>query len=327
MPCRRLVENSYYRFISSRGAPSALGTTQKQSGARSPHSKRGRTGAHFGVRWPDSALRRRRRTPAAEFRARTRPQRSWAQQQEPVHHQSPPQGRQGSALLGPGPYALGPAPRKPSALSPALQGPALLDLRLLQPTRDPRQLLELIQQRLEHSALPGRILSLRLSVPNLPPHRALQHDLFDPHAQSQHEWPRLLERLRARLGDQCLLQPQALPDHRPEHAAKHRPLVSMTTVDTSQRPRKNTAPATPAHSLNTDLSCGPLWLLPNPIPLDSIEASHLLPDQTERIEGGWWASKDIRRDYYCATDTHGGYCWIYQDLRAPQRRYLQGWFG
>jgi hypothetical protein len=185
-------------------------------------------------------------------------------------------------------------------------------------------------------------------VPTLPPHRALQHDLFDPRAQSQHEWPRLIEGLRARLGDRRLLQAQALPDHRPEHAA-----ALCELVDSDQQRSRGSAPgrrpststqaaairdnaaatatktvATSASlhtALQHDLQQAPLWLLPKPIRIDSGTVQPLAP--RNRIEGGWWASKDIRRDYYRATDAHGGHCWIYQDLRAAQCEHLQGWFG
>ncbi len=106
----------------------------------------------------------------------------------------------------------------------------------------------------------------------------------------------------------------------------------------------------------------PLWLLPSPIAL-AIDGVALI-SSAERIESGWWDDGDIRRDYYvaevidphaCALPaphpgiaeepaayarnaretadrpgfqlTRGARAWVFQDLRHPERWYLQGWFG
>lgn len=189
-----------------------------------------------------------------------------------------------------------------------------LELQLLAPSRDPQQIEALIQQRLERWRLPGRVLSLGLSVPLLQPHQPLQGDLFDPRSSQAQDWPALLERLRARLGDSALLQARSRPDHRPEQAA------GLVPVSLQEAGREDW-PAVPAPSLQQ----APLWLLPEPRPCTPGPAS--AETFIERIEGGWWDGADIRRDYYRWCQADGSWHWIYRDPRQADRAFLHGSYG
>ncbi|MCB1641917.1 MAG: DNA polymerase Y family protein [Xanthomonadales bacterium] len=188
-----------------------------------------------------------------------------------------------------------------------------LSIQLLVPSRDPRQLEEIVQQRLEALTLPGRVLSLRLLAPVLQPHQALQGDLFDRRLHEQQDWPALLERLRARLGETALLRLQAQPDHRPEHAATLVP-VTLAGTDTSAT---GAAAAPP-------LQQQPLWLTD---PTEAGPPATTAGTFLERIEGGWWDGEDIRRDYWCLRDADGAQAWVYNDPRQPAQWYLHGWYG
>ena len=53
----------------------------------------------------------------------------------------------------------------------------------------------------------------------------------------------------------------------------------------------------------------------------------LLLSDPERIEGGWWDSQDIRRDYFTAADIDGSRLWIFRNLRNDNAWYLHGYFG
>lgn len=186
-----------------------------------------------------------------------------------------------------------------------------LSLQLLAPSRDPLQIEALIQQRLERWRLPGRVLSLGLSVPALQPYQPLQGDLFDPRSSQAQDWPALLERLRARLGDAALLQLRPRPDHRPERAAG---LVPASLDE----PVVDDWPAVRGPSLQR----APLWLLAEPQPCTASGEEFL-----ERIEGGWWDGADIRRDYYRCCQADGSWHWIYRDLRQAEQAFLHGSYG
>jgi protein ImuB len=112
----------------------------------------------------------------------------------------------------------------------------------------------------------------------------------------------LLERLRARLGDDAVGTLVARDDHRPERAGCE---SAMTTMEQAA-PR----PATPGPPR-------PLWLLDAPRALrDALEAKPwVLRDGPERIESGWWDGGDCRRDYFVAENHDGEIVWIYRDHR------------
>jgi protein ImuB len=222
-----------------------------------------------------------------------------------------------------------------------------LEVGLLQASRDPEHLYLLTRARLERMSFPRPVLGIYLEVARLPTFVPPHRDLFDTGQSAAGSLKPLLERLTARLGEDALLRPQWLGDHRPERASGWRPYAQGALI----RP-----------PVGDMAGVRPLWLLPSPIAL-AIDGVALI-SSAERIESGWWDDGDIRRDYYvaevidphaCALPaphpgiaeepaayarnaretadrpgfqlTRGARAWVFQDLRHPERWYLQGWFG
>ena len=46
----------------------------------------------------------------------------------------------------------------------------------------------------------------------------------------------------------------------------------------------------------------------------------------ERIEGGWWDSGDLQRDYYIVHLSTGADLWVYRDLGERGGWYLHGFW-
>ena len=140
---------------------------------------------------------------------------------------------------------------------------------------------------------------------------------FAANTHAPEQVSRLLERLQARLGADALYRLQTLADHRPEHAWRK--------VD-SWQPGKATEKGQPDR-------CRPLWLLAEPQPLEQIGGwpayggALEIRRGPERIEGGWWAGRDVARDYYIACTQAGVRLWIYRDRQAPHGWLLHGIFG
>jgi protein ImuB len=220
--------------------------------------------------------------------------------------------------------------------------PAHTDLRLqlAEPSADPVQLNILLRERLVQCPLPAPTLDLQLHCRHLVQAPPPSGDLF-PTRQNQHEGlVRLLERLRARLGDAQVLRLQPLADHRPEQASR----LQADLLPPLRQAGADAAPATglPLHR--------PAWLLPAPEPLHERAALPLLDGRPlqivsgpERIEAGWWDTGPggvsgqgghsgmgglAARDYFIARADDGALVWIYRTrLAAPGGWFLQGWFG
>lgn len=135
-------------------------------------------------------------------------------------------------------------------------------------------------------------------------HRPPQADLWSGHNRGD-AWPALLDRLRARLGEQALSSIAPHPDHRPEKAWSW--VAPGTTAPCHEtRPR-------------------PSWLLPEPRPCKRVDFR--LEEGPERIEAGWWDGQDCRRDYWIAQDRHGRRVWIFHEHEPRSGWFLHGLFG
>ncbi len=126
-------------------------------------------------------------------------------------------------------------------------------------------------------------------------------------AAAEAEAFRLLDRLRARLGDAAVSGVCLVPEHRPEAAFRRlRP-----------EPRARRAPADDAVVPGTPR---PLWLIATPEPLAVQDGrprwggALRLESGPERIESGWWEGFEVRRDYYVARTARGARLWIYRTL-------------
>jgi protein ImuB len=125
----------------------------------------------------------------------------------------------------------------------------------------------------------------------------------------------LIERLRARLGDDAVLGLERFPDHRPERAFR-----------TCQPDGGGSAGASAAAAGR------PLWLLGEPRPLSEIgeapcyDGRLTLLAGPERIESGWWDGDDVTRDYFVASNPSEALLWIYRERNANARWFLHGFF-
>jgi protein ImuB len=198
-----------------------------------------------------------------------------------------------------------------------------LRIELAEPGADAAQLHLLLRERLAHCPLAAPTLELHLRCRHWVQAEAPSGELF-PSRQSQHEGLlRLLERLRARLGDDGVQRLQALADHRPEHAGR------LQAGPLPRGPDSRPPPAGGALPLHR-----PAWMLPTPQPLHERGARPLLDGQVlqilsgpERIEAGWWDADLAARDYFIARDQGGALLWIYRTrLAAPGGWFLQGRF-
>lgn len=197
-----------------------------------------------------------------------------------------------------------------------------LELRCASPTREPDRLMRILRERLERTRLaaPVEALSLLADACEALPGRSI--DLFDTTREgaAANALDGLVERLRARLGENAVHGLEPVADHRPECATRPAPL--------------GTAAATQA---GAPAPVRPLWLLAVAEALSEIggcphrggAALERLAGP-ERIESGWWdggerridagtptsgieALGDVRRDYFVACSAQYECFWIFRD--------------
>ena len=191
-----------------------------------------------------------------------------------------------------------------------------VDLSLVAATRDPVHLIAVFRERLARLELPRPVVAITLAAAEFFP-LAARSLSFLPDARDHAETAvRLIENLRARLGDGAVCSPFIHPDYRPEHAWQ------------ACEPGKAAASATPATSISR-----PLWLLASPPRLGEAGASPCwegplsLLAGPERIETGWWDGNCIARDYFVARNPAQSLLWIYRERDAAGGWYLHGIFG
>jgi protein ImuB len=176
----------------------------------------------------------------------------------------------------------------------------VLTLRTTDPQRDALRLFALLREKLERTQLPGAVMQIRLSVERFVALRDTQLQLWDEEQRHDAGWSDLLDKLRARLGDQAVRRLGLRDDHRPEKAWCVESIAAATDLP----------PAFPDR---------PLWLLP-PRPIERLPK---LLGKPERIEAGWWSGEDSSRDYYIAQTAEGSRWWLYREA-ASARWFLQG---
>ena len=183
---------------------------------------------------------------------------------------------------------------------------------LLTPQCDGAALFELARARLDRVELDDAVCAIRLVADHLPGLKPMHADLFETRRQGALDWPALLERLRARLGNEAVSGIAPCADHRPERAWRRIPATTTT-------PGASTAlPVAPP------VGPRPLWLLARAIPLRP-EPQAILAGP-ERIESGWWDGGDERRDYYVVRLPSGQRAWAYLPAGASLGWMLHGWF-
>lgn len=171
------------------------------------------------------------------------------------------------------------------------------------PARTPAHLLGVLRERLARTELPAPVEAITLTSAETARLAGRNLGLLPGDDADAVEVP-LVDRLRARLGDDAIVRLAPAADHRPELAL--RDVEIRATVPVRKR-----AP------LPLPDAPRPVWLLPEPQPLAHIMETHpwAIVDGPERIESGWWDGGDVRRDYYVANIPDGAIAWIYRDHR------------
>jgi protein ImuB len=184
-------------------------------------------------------------------------------------------------------------------------------LGLLAAERDPLRLLELLQERLERIDLPAPVRELVLEVRDVQPLAGRPLALFG--APAEEGDGRLLERLRARLGERAVSGIRLMADYRPERAWAH------------------CGPGEAGEGCPS-VAGRPLWLLSEPLPLQERDGWPYhggrlqLEPERERIESGWWDGAAVARDYFVARTAEGERLWVYRELYGRRRWFLHGFF-
>lgn len=179
-----------------------------------------------------------------------------------------------------------------------------IPIGLLAAEREAAMLFELSRGRLEQASVPAPVVAMRVIARDLPAFVPAGRDLFDARPQQAVPWRQLRERLRARLGDEAVVQLVQRADHRPERAG--------------------TEAGEPARTAAVAAGPRPGWLLPRPIPWRGPPPRILAGP--ERIESGWWDADDVRRDYYVVESTAGQRAWVYCACGETGPYMLHGWF-
>lgn len=196
-------------------------------------------------------------------------------------------------------------------------------LRFSEPLRDGVRIEAILRERLPRVVLRTPVEALRLVADSVLDLAGQSRPLFRKEGAQAEAMPVLMERLRARLGEDLVHGYAVLADHRPECVSAHAPGGhDAGKVPSSSAPR-------------------PLYLLKTPEILVEQDgrphhgqAALLLLAGPERIESGWWdegeinadarPSGDIRRDYFVALTPDQRWLWIYRECRPSLTS--SGWF-
>jgi protein ImuB len=217
--------------------------------------------------------------------------------------------------------------------------PTVLEVGLAEPALDEAHLRVLLAERLAQAALPAPTLELHLRCHRFVRSPPPSGELFPTRRSGQEGVGRLLERLRARLGEQQVLQPRAAADHRPERASRLAP-PAAAPAPAEVRPQvmpEGAVPPGPEGAIGTGQR-RPAWLLeaPRPIAVDAEgrprwQGRRLeLLRGPERIEAGWWDGGLAARDYYVALTPEGALVWVFRERLTAGRSaawFLHGLFG
>ncbi len=192
---------------------------------------------------------------------------------------------------------------------------------LASPAREPAHLIAVLRERLARVALPAPVEAIALASEATAPLAGRNLGLL-PGDEAAATVP-LLDRLRARLGENAVTLVVPHAEHRPERA--WRTLASEPSSESGAGHefsrgcgKKSTgAGKIVSAPVFTAFAPRPVWLLAEPEPLGHLFETQpwVLRDGPERIESGWWDGADIRRDYFVAESPRGETLWIYRDHR------------
>lgn len=200
------------------------------------------------------------------------------------------------------------------------------------PSRDADHLAWLLREQFNQTRLAAPVLELRLAACQVEAYAQASDTLFPMPGTDRDAMTRLLDRLAARLGSQCVLQMMPHGDHRPEVASGDRPFRIAPRARAGAAARARQSPGAARSDIEpSGTALRPAWLLETPQALGVRDGGPVLQGDLqrvcgpERIETGWWDSPGAARDYFVARDLRGGLCWIYRECSGG-RWFLQGWF-
>ena len=225
-----------------------------------------------------------------------------------------------------------------------------LRIGLAAPSGDVAHLRALLEERLAALVLPAPVIAIRLYsgalLEQVPMDGNLRIGGKGGPRDPDDALPRLLERLRARLGHEAVFGVGVVEDHRPEHAWRVIELPSPQPSPASGRGSATSPQPSPASGRGSGIEPSsvngrgseapfyrPLWLFPEPQwlsdrnPITRARAPLELLSGPERIETGWWDGREVTRDYFVARDARGVRLWIYRDRCTPHSWYVHGLFG
>jgi protein ImuB len=198
-------------------------------------------------------------------------------------------------------FTLGHAPGQPDTT---------FDLALTRPLQDLTPVAGLLRERLSRLRLPSPVRRVGLAATPLESWQAQSPELWPGPEETALQRSALLDRLRARLGEEAVCSLTTVADHRPEAAWRAAPAAD------GARPRRTAA-------LPSCRGLRPLWLLPEPSPLADTPGDWQEERGPERIEAGWWQSP-VARDYYVLRDACGRRLWAFRTARGDW--FAHGWF-
>jgi protein ImuB len=213
-------------------------------------------------------------------------------------------------------------------------------ISLSRASRDPSNLFNLLRCAMEHLETDVGFLGIKLIVSRSQrvsdeQIHLLEHEEFIAETELSH----LIERLRIRLGNEILAQPELIESYVPENAYSWHGLLARVNGSRSSGPAV-LDPPTQAKSLCH--SVRPLHLLKMPqeirtivSPSDDCEGFpisftwkgqiHRLQHTTgpERIAGQWWQGHHRTRDYFDVEDEVGQRFWVFR-VRETNKWYVHG---
>jgi protein ImuB len=200
-------------------------------------------------------------------------------------------------------------------------------------TSERRRLADVLDEKLNRLELAAPVSGMELVSGSLQPLSAASLDVFagmragDLRGGGRDTAPQLVERLRARLGEEAVYGVVPIAEHRPEAAWQRIHELHLTSA---MRVGDVRVPGMRAPDVRVDDMPRPVWLLDEPVLLSAdrqqLRQGDLILEQgPERIESGWWDGKDVARDYYVARQIHGARWWVFQE-RQTKSWYLHGVF-
>ena len=210
-----------------------------------------------------------------------------------------------------------------------------LTLRRRQAGGGTAQWSELLELRFERLALPAPVIAIRLASGQGEALKAASDTLpFDGKTGSGRTFPvaHLVERLSARMGEAAVHGMMLVDEHRPHCAWRATPALDTADRKKGVKEKGGRFIFSKINLPPFSKKRRPLWLLPEPLPLETIDGEPVYHGPLrrvsgpERIESGWWDAGGIARDYFVASNGEGMRLWIYRECRRTDW-YLQGLFG